>query len=108
MDMNCHSSTCLSVECASKSKHSPNVSDAGCCHGATTDLRGWAGGSEAPRCLRSRHADLAGWRAPRHRRTGIREAWVGRAQVPGVSLARFILSEDERTPQVQGEVSYEG
>ena len=32
---------------------------------------------------------------------------MDRAQVPGVSAARFILSEDERTPQVQGEVCNE-
>ena len=39
-------------------------------------------------------------RGYRHRRLAVREAWGNRAQVPGISAARFILSEDERTPQV--------
>ena len=39
-------------------------------------------------------------RGYRHRRLAVREAWSNKAQVPGVSLTRFILSEDERTPQV--------
>ena len=39
-------------------------------------------------------------RGYRHRRLAVREAWATKAQIPGVSVARFILSEDERTPQV--------
>ena len=39
-------------------------------------------------------------RGYRHRRLAVREAWSNKAQVPGVSVNRFILSEDERTPQV--------
>jgi len=39
-------------------------------------------------------------RGYRHRRLAVREAWANKAQIPGVSVARFILSEDERTPQV--------
>ena len=39
-------------------------------------------------------------RGYRHRRLAVREAWSNKAQVPGVSVTRFILSEDERTPQV--------
>ena len=39
-------------------------------------------------------------RGYRHRRLAVREAWANKAQVPGISAARFILSEDERTPQV--------
>ncbi|DBA84062.1 hypothetical protein WJX77_012346 [Trebouxia sp. C0004] len=43
-------------------------------------------------------------RGYRHRRLAVREAWANKAQIPGVSVARFILSEDERTPQVTKEV----
>ncbi|KAK9815952.1 hypothetical protein WJX72_012497 [[Myrmecia] bisecta] len=43
-------------------------------------------------------------RGYRHRRLAVREAWANDAQVPGLSAVRFILSEDERTPQVQKEV----
>lgn len=39
-------------------------------------------------------------RGYRHRRLAVRESWSNKAQQPGVSLTRFILSEDERTPQV--------
>jgi hypothetical protein len=39
-------------------------------------------------------------RGYRHRRLAVREAWSNRAQMPGQVVARFILSEDERTPQV--------
>lgn len=39
-------------------------------------------------------------RGYRHRRLAVREAWSNKAQVPGQVVARFILSEDERTPQV--------
>ncbi len=39
-------------------------------------------------------------RGYRHRRLAVREAWANKAQVPGISAARFVLSEDERTPQV--------
>ena len=39
-------------------------------------------------------------RGYRHRRLAVRESWANKAQVPGVSVSRFILSEDERTPQV--------
>ncbi|KAK9826219.1 hypothetical protein WJX74_000688 [Apatococcus lobatus] len=47
-------------------------------------------------------------RGYRHRRLAVREAWGNRAQVPGISAARFILSEDERTPQVQKEIEQNG
>lgn len=40
-------------------------------------------------------------RGYRHRRLAVRESWVGAAQLPPVSLCRFILSEDEVTPQVR-------
>ena len=40
-------------------------------------------------------------RGYRHRRLAVREAWANRAQVPGETVAKFILSEDERTPQVR-------
>lgn len=40
-------------------------------------------------------------RGYRHRRLAVREAWANKAQIANVSVARFILSEDERTPQVQ-------
>ena len=39
-------------------------------------------------------------RGYRHRRLAVREAWANKAQIPGISVAKFILSEDERTPQV--------
>lgn len=39
-------------------------------------------------------------RGYRHRRLAVRESWSNKAQQPGVSVTRFILSEDERTPQV--------
>jgi hypothetical protein len=32
----------------------------------------------------------------------LREAWANQAQIPGQVVAKFILSEDERTPQVGG------
>lgn len=34
----------------------------------------------------------------------MREAWSSRAQVQGLVVSKFILSEDERTPQVQKEM----
>lgn len=40
-------------------------------------------------------------RGYRHRRLAVREAWSNRAQVPGTVVSKFILSEDERTPQVR-------
>ncbi|KAK9802990.1 hypothetical protein WJX73_005638 [Symbiochloris irregularis] len=43
-------------------------------------------------------------RGYRHRRLAVREAWANLAQRPGNSVCRFILSEDESTPQVQKEV----
>ncbi|KAK9868651.1 hypothetical protein WJX84_001984 [Apatococcus fuscideae] len=43
-----------------------------------------------------------------HRRLAVREAWANKAQVPGISAARFILSEDERTPQVSKEIDVNG
>lgn len=39
-------------------------------------------------------------RGYRHRRLAVREAWANRCQLVGVSICRFILSEDEQTPQV--------
>lgn len=39
-------------------------------------------------------------RGYRHRRLAVREAWANKAQIPGQVVAKFILSEDERTPQV--------
>ncbi|KAI3437945.1 hypothetical protein D9Q98_000389 [Chlorella vulgaris] len=47
-------------------------------------------------------------RGYRHRRLAVREAWSNRAQVPGQVVARFILSEDERTPQVEKELEQYG
>ena len=41
-------------------------------------------------------------RGYRHRRLAVREAWANQAQIPGQVVAKFILSEDERTPQVGG------
>lgn len=43
-------------------------------------------------------------RGYRHRRLAVREAWSNRAQVAGTVVSKFILSEDERTPQVQKEL----
>ena len=43
-------------------------------------------------------------RGYRHRRLAVREAWANSAQNAGESVCRFILSEDESTPQVQKEV----
>lgn len=40
-------------------------------------------------------------RGYRHRRLAVREAWSNKAQVPGEVVSKFILSEDERTPQVR-------
>ena len=40
----------------------------------------------------------------RHRRLAVREAWAASAQVPGVSVARFILTEEEHTRAAQSEV----
>jgi hypothetical protein len=34
----------------------------------------------------------------------VREAWANKAQIPGQVVAKFILSEDERTPQVEQEL----
>lgn len=39
-------------------------------------------------------------RGYRHRRLAVREAWANLAQKPGDSICKFILSEDESTPQV--------
>jgi hypothetical protein len=39
-------------------------------------------------------------RGYRHRRFAVREAWAGPAQLPPVTVARFVLSEDEATTQV--------
>lgn len=38
-------------------------------------------------------------RGYRHRRLAVREAWANQCQKPGVSVCRFLLSEDEVTPQ---------
>ena len=43
-------------------------------------------------------------RGYRHRRLAVREAWANVGQASGESLCRFILSEDEKTTQVQKEV----
>lgn len=43
-------------------------------------------------------------RGYRHRRLAVREAWANLAQESGEAVCRFILSEDESTPQVQKEV----
>lgn len=40
----------------------------------------------------------------RHRRLAVRDAWASRCQVPGVSVCRFILSDDEVTDLVQEEM----
>lgn len=45
-------------------------------------------------------AGVLSGRGYRHRRLAVREAWSNKAQVPGVSTAKFILSADEKTPQV--------
>lgn len=42
----------------------------------------------------------------RHRRLAVRDAWARQAQVPGVSVARFIMSADEHTTHVQSEVRH--
>ncbi|CAL8463439.1 g2973 [Coccomyxa elongata] len=47
-------------------------------------------------------------RGYRHRRLAVREAWANQCQVPGVSVCRFMLSEDEVTPQVSKEVEQHG
>lgn len=39
-------------------------------------------------------------RGYRHRRLAVREAWANLAQESGEAVCRFILSEDESTPQV--------
>ena len=41
-------------------------------------------------------------RGYRHRRLAVREAWANEAQAPGQVVAKFVLSENERTPQVGG------
>lgn len=41
-------------------------------------------------------------RGYRHRRMAVRGAWASAAQVPGKVVAKFVLSEDERTPQARG------
>ena len=43
-------------------------------------------------------------RGYRHRRLAVREAWANQCQMPGVSVCRFMLSEDEVTPQVRAKV----
>ncbi|CAL8469155.1 g8696 [Coccomyxa elongata] len=43
-------------------------------------------------------------RGYRHRRLAVRDAWASRCQVPGVSVCRFILSDDEVTELVQEEM----
>ena len=40
----------------------------------------------------------------RHRRLAVREAWASTAHQGGNAVVRFILSEDERTPQVAAEL----
>lgn len=47
-------------------------------------------------------------RGYRHRRLAVREAWSNRAQIPGEVVSKFVLSDDERTPQVQKEVDTYG
>lgn len=44
-------------------------------------------------------------RGYRHRRTAARTAWTKAAQQPGLIVCKFILSEDERTPQVDQELA---
>lgn len=47
-------------------------------------------------------------RGYRHRRLAVREAWSDRAQRDGEVVTRFILSEDERTVQVEKEMEQYG
>lgn len=47
-------------------------------------------------------------RGYRHRRLAVREAWASNAQNPPLSVAKFILSEDEKTTQVQKELDVHG
>lgn len=53
-------------------------------------------------------AGVLSGRGYRHRRLAVREAWSNKAQVPGVSTAKFILSADEKTPQVIKELDQHG
>lgn len=43
-------------------------------------------------------------RGYRHRRMAVRDAWSNNAQIPGIVVSKYILSEDERTPQVEKEL----
>jgi len=43
-------------------------------------------------------------RGYRHRRQAVRDAWVSKCQVQGVSACRFILSQEEVTPLVEEEM----
>ncbi|KAL6785480.1 hypothetical protein ACKKBF_B00425 [Auxenochlorella protothecoides x Auxenochlorella symbiontica] len=43
-------------------------------------------------------------RGYRHRRLAVRDAWSSNATRHGAVVAKFVLSEDERTPQVEKEV----
>lgn len=45
-------------------------------------------------------------RGYRHRRLAVREAWANRAQAEPVTIARFVLSEDEQTPQVSTQYAW--
>lgn len=47
-------------------------------------------------------------RGYRHRRLAVREAWSSKAQMAGEVVSKFILSEDERTPQVEKELEAYG
>ena len=47
-------------------------------------------------------------RGYRHRRLAVREAWANKAQIPGVPVARFILSEDERPAHAAQTLAIQG
>ena len=66
--------------------------------GATTELLGATTKRKLPSLFL--FTGVLSGRGYRHRRLAVREAWSNKAQVPGVSIAKFILSADERTPQV--------
>lgn len=80
----------------------PSAAAAGSAAATASSGAGQRGGSTAPGDLPKLFLfiGILSGRGYRHRRLAVREAWSNKAQIPGQVVSKFILSEDERTPQV--------
>jgi hypothetical protein len=77
---------------------------AGASSGSSNASKGSSSGAQAGQLPRIfLFIGILSARGYRHRRLAVREAWANKAQTPGQVVAKFILSENEHTPQVGGD-----